>query len=103
MTLDELHDRMTDIAEEALEEAQSFSAAQLGLDPRSSYMPLMVTDDLVAVHEGSDRSLQYYGGFEYVDKANRVECGNWVLYFADDCERVQECINSAFGSADQEI
>ena len=95
MTLDELHDRMTEIAEEALEGAQSFSATQLGLDQRASWMPMQVTADCVAVHASQDGGLQYYGGFEYIDKHNRLECGDWILYFAEDCERVQECIDMA--------
>ncbi len=103
MNKDQLHDRLTELAEEALEGAQSFKPEALGLDTRCSYIPMQVTAECVAVHASYDRSTQYYGGFEYIDKANRTECGNWVLYFAEDCDRVQTCIDTALDVDDSEV
>jgi hypothetical protein len=59
----------------------------LGLDNRSAYR-LWVTDDGIIVTSRDDRHLQYYGGFEYVDKDYRMELGDWVFYSASD-DRVQ--------------
>ena len=66
------------------------SAEKLGLDRRAGYQ-LFVNEDAIVVTKHSDRSLQYYGGFEYVDKEYRVEMGDFVFYMADD-DRVREHI-----------
>jgi hypothetical protein len=51
----------------------------LGLDRRVAYR-LYITDNVIAVSKSEDRTLQYYGGFEYVDREYRKEFGDWVLY-----------------------
>lgn len=62
-------------------------ATDLGLDIRCGR--LFVSDEGIAVSKDQDRSLQYYGGFEYVDKDYRHELGDFVFYSVDD-ERVRE-------------
>jgi hypothetical protein len=62
-------------------------ASDLGLDIRCGR--LFVNEDGIAVGKDQDRSLQYYGGFEYVDKDYRYELGGYVFYTVDD-ERVRE-------------
>jgi hypothetical protein len=59
---------------------------QLGLDQRCG--KLFANADCIAVYKGNDRSLQYYGGFEYVDNEYRHEMGDYVFYSAED-NRVQ--------------
>jgi len=63
------------------------SASELGLDQRCGR--LFVNEDGIAVSKDSDRSLQYYGGFEYVDRDYRNELGDFVFYTVDD-DRVRE-------------
>ncbi len=63
------------------------SATELGLDQRCGR--LFVNEDGIAVSKGSDRTLQYYGGFEYVDRDYRNELGDFVFYTVDD-DRVRE-------------
>lgn len=65
-------------------------AENLGLDSRAGYN-LYVNDDCIAVTKYNDRTLQYYGGFEYVDSADRVELGEYVFYMAES-DRVLNCI-----------
>jgi len=62
----------------------------LGLDRRAGYR-IYVAEDGLVVSKSDDRSLQYYGGFEYVDKEYRVECGDWVFYSSED-DRVSACL-----------
>ena len=83
--LDSIDDRITSYVAK-MEEVQ---AEDIGLDRRSAYR-LYVDKDrtCIAVSKSYDRTLQYYGGFEYVDREYRREVGNWVFYFADS-ERVQ--------------
>ena len=61
----------------------------LGLDSRAAYRLYVDADHTcIAVDKRNDRTLQYYGGAEYVDKDFRREMGNWVFYSAED-DRVQ--------------
>lgn len=62
----------------------------IGLDRRCA-RKLHISEDAIIVPKSSDRNLQYYGGFEYVDSQYRTELGDWVIYYAED-ERVQDHI-----------
>lgn len=68
-------------------------ASDLGLDIRCGR--LFVNDEGIAVSKDSDRTLQYYGGFEYVDKDYRFEMGEFVFYSVDD-DRVREHVETFF-------
>jgi hypothetical protein len=74
-------------------------ASDLGLDLRCGR--LFVNDDGIAVSKDSDRSLQYYGGFEYVDKDYRHELGEFVFYSVDD-DRVREHVETFFNEEEVE-
>lgn len=74
------------------------SATKLGLDQRCGR--LFVNEDGIAVDLGSDRTLQYYGGFEYVDKEYRHELGDFVFYTVDD-DRVRDHVESYY--AEEEV
>lgn len=77
------------------------NANKLGLDIRAGYQ-LFVNEDAIVVTKSSDRSLQYYGGFEYVDKDYRHEMGDFVFYMADD-DRVREHIETFYCEEHEEI
>ena len=64
-------------------EMDRVSADKLGMDIRAGYR-LYVDDECIVVDKDADRALQYYGGFEYVDKEYRQEMGDFVFYFRDD-------------------
>jgi hypothetical protein len=66
-------------------------------DRRAAY-ELWVSEECVVVKKAHDRTLQYYGGYEYIDKSLRMEAGDYVIYF-DDGEadgRVGRAIDVAF-------
>jgi hypothetical protein len=63
--------------------AQEVLPEDLGLDRRAGYR-FFVTEEMIAVTKDDDVGLQYYGGFEYVDKDYRTEIGEWVFYSAED-------------------
>lgn len=66
--------------------------SKLGLDQRSA-SKVYVNRDCIAVRKGeNDRLLQYYGGFEYVDKSSRKEVGDYVFYVDTD-SRVEGHLN----------
>ena len=74
-------------------------ASDLGLDIRCGR--LFVNEDGIAVSKDSDRTLQYYGGFEYVDKDYRHELGEFVFYSVDD-DRVREHVATFFNEEEVE-
>lgn len=83
-------DECSDKIERALFGMRSGGGADFGLDRRA--VGRIWTDYEVIVVDGrDDRTLQYYGGFEYVDPAYRHVIGQWVIYSNED-DRVQEAI-----------
>ncbi len=67
-------------------------AKALGLDQRCGM--LYVGAGFIACHKDQAHRLEYYGGFEYVDKAQRMEVGDLVLY-SNESERVQDHLERA--------
>ena len=76
------------------EKFQLVTPKEIGLDDRSSYQ-LFINEDYIAVGKGSRRTLDYYGGFEYVDEEHVTVLGNYVFYSSDD-ERVQGHLDEFF-------
>lgn len=74
------------------ENAERVSAGVLGLDERCGMV--WVCDEAIVCDSYGNGRLQYYGGFEYVDKAQVKTVGGYVIYEAgdDDDDRVRECI-----------
>ena len=83
MSFEELLDSVDSLVRDFMDKATEVTAEDLGLDRRAAYR-LYITDYVIAVPKGDDRVLQYYGGFEYVDKEYRRELGDWVFYSAED-------------------
>lgn len=73
---------------ELIDSMTEVKAEQLGLDPRAGWR-LYVTKECIAVLKRNDRTLQYYGGFEYVEADSRFELGDYVFYMETD-DRVHE-------------
>ena len=80
------------VAEWLEENAERVSASQLGLDERCGW--LWVCDEAVVCKTYSKGRLEYYGGFEYVDKEQVKAVGRYTIYEAgyEDSDRVRECI-----------
>ncbi len=62
---------------------------KLGLDERAA-SGLYIDEYCIVVDINEDRSLQYYGGFEY-EREFRSEAGEFAVYTADS-SRVYECL-----------
>ena len=73
------------------EHATMVDPIKLGLDERVA-PKLFVADGAIIVSKGNDNRLQYYGGFEYVNKEFRHEIGDYVFYLSDD-PRILEHLN----------
>jgi len=86
MNLFTLIDEVTELTDNYVGTMEKVPAVKLGLDNRSG--SLFISPDCIAVYKGNDRALQYYGGFEYVDKEFRHEMGDFVFYSSED-DRIQ--------------
>ena len=67
------------------------NAEQLGLDYRAA-STVWIDDDALIVLKSQDRTLQYYGGFEYIDSEYRMEVGKYVIYTSES-SRVRDCFD----------
>ena len=76
------------------DEFRIVKSLEVGLDNRSAYQ-LFINEDYIAVRKSDRRSLDYYGGFEYVDEEHVTVLGDMVFYSADD-ERVQDHLDEFF-------
>ena len=82
------------------EEFREVTPKEVGLDSRAGYR-LFINEDYIAVGRGNRRTLDYYGGFEYVDEEHVTVLGDMVFYSADD-ERVQGHLDEFFIKEDTE-
>ena len=82
------------------EEFREVTPKEVGLDPRAGYN-LFINEDYIAVSKGNRRTLDYYGGFEYVDEEHVTVLGDMVFYSSDD-ERVQGHLDEFFMKEDAE-
>ena len=82
MDLFELIDNISELTDNFIGNMELVPANRLGLDPRCG--KLFISPDCIAVYKSSDRALQYYGGFEYVDSEYRHEMGDYVFYSGHD-------------------
>lgn len=80
-------------------------AEDIGLDSRASYQ-IYVDETHIAIPKSDDRTMQYYGGFEYVDREYRSEVGDYVFYSAEDRRvrnHLSRVIDSVKGDDDEEF
>ena len=82
------------------EEFREVTPQELGLDPRAGYH-LFINEEFIAVGNGNRRSLDYYGGFEYVDEEHVTVLGEYIFYSAD-CERIQRHLDNVFNPEKEE-
>jgi hypothetical protein len=74
------------------EKFHEVSASDLGLDPRAAHK-LWANNTGIVIKLSSRRTMDYYGGFEYVASNYVHVIGDYVFYSIDD-DRVAECIDS---------
>ena len=69
--------------------AQRVSADEVGLDARAGYVFISTEEGWIASR--NTRSLEYYGGFEYIGEEYRVTVGE-ITFYSDDDSRVWDAI-----------
>ncbi len=75
--------------------------SKIGLDPRVGV--IYISREAIAAPLQSRGRLDYYGGFEYIDKADIITIGDYVIYLASaDNSRVREHIAQYYGESYEE-
>ena len=87
----ELQEKIAQMVDQYFEDscAQRVSAEEIGLDSRAGYVFVSVEEGWIAVRNA--RSLDYYGGFEYVDHNHRETILDFTFY-ASGCSRVDDAL-----------
>lgn len=91
--LDMIDDAVSSIADKLDEEWTACSARELGLDPRADVSQMWASREGIATR-GNIRSLEYYGGFEYIYKYNGDSVYKLMdlTIFTPESERVRRCL-----------
>ena len=103
MILQDIIDEANTEFERALMELPHVRADKLGLDSRCGFVYVSEQESLIIAEGSNVRSLDYYGGFEYVNEEARQSFGRWTLYYGDECERVQSALNRFLGREDDNM
>jgi hypothetical protein len=96
MTLDDLRDNINEAVDNFISELKSIEQDQrthegMGLDPRALYNG-WYNDDCLVILARNRRTLDYYGGFEYIEEEH-VSCfGDYVIYSGEH-SRVSEVLD----------
>jgi len=83
MNYDQMQDEISDLNDKFLKETMRYKGIRLGLDIRAAYQ-LYCCPEFIAVEKQYRGTLEYFGGFEYVDKEHVLTVGDIVYYFATD-------------------
>ena len=83
-------DQQNEVARYINRHFNQVTADELGLDIRAGHA-LYINDEAVAVSLKHLMPLDYYGGFEYVNKSARFESCGFVFFTRDD-DRIDDCI-----------
>jgi hypothetical protein len=87
-----LEQQVEELVNEYIEESEAVrvSAGDIGLDSRSGVVYISVNEDFVAV-SGGGRSINYYGGFEYID-SDYIKTIGHMTFYSGEASRVRDCI-----------
>ena len=87
----ELQDQIDNLIDQYLEDSDAVrvSAEAVGLDHRAGYVFVSTEEGWIAAVAGNVRSLEYYGGFEYVD--DKLSIGE-ITFYSSDSSRVADAI-----------
>ena len=72
-------------------------AKELSLDERCDR--LYINRDCIAIHRNMTGKVNYYGGFEYVNKECVDNIGDYVFYNCED-SRIEDTINDYYNKKD---
>ena len=87
----EIDEKINDLIEQILggPDIVIVNAESVGLDYRSGTVYVSVENDFIA--SASVRSIEYYGGFEYIDSEYTTSLGH-IKFYSGETSRVRDCI-----------
>ena len=87
----ELQEQIEQVVDQYFEDAgaQRVSAEAVGLDSRAGYVFISTEEGWIASR--NTRSLEYYGGFEYISEEHKVVVGE-ITFYSNDHSRVAEAL-----------
>lgn len=96
MNFEQMQAQVETIVQQYVDSADRVSADKIGLDRRAGMV--YVTDECIFAHKDSNKSLRYYGGFEYVSDEFVKQIGDYVFYmlrdeYDEECRRVADAID----------
>ena len=109
--LDKCNDMITTHIENTMDRVPNYMSSdrksdealfsKLNLDPRVG--AIYISKEAIAVPLQNRGRVDYYGGFEYVDKADIITIGDYVIYLnSEENSRVREHIERYYGVFDEE-
>ena len=89
----ELEQQVEELVNKYLKESEAVrvNAPTVGLDNRCGYVYVILEEDTIAV-KGSTYSIDYFGGFEYMDPCYRTTIGD-ITFYSGDHSRVRDAID----------
>ncbi len=89
----ELQEKIEQIVDQYFEDsaAARVSTEEVGLDHRAGYVFVSVEEGWIASR--NTRSLEYYGGFEYIGEEYRVTVGE-ITFYSSEHSRVADAIKN---------
>ena len=87
----ELQEQIEQMVDQYFEDAsaQRVSAESVGLDVRAGYVFISTEEGWIASR--NTRSLDYYGGFEYISEEHKVIVGE-ITFYSNDHNRVADAL-----------
>ena len=87
----ELQEQIEQMVDQYFEDAsaQRVSAESVGLDARAGYVFISTEEGWIASR--NTRSLDYYGGFEYISEEHKVTVGE-ITFYSNDHSRVADAL-----------
>lgn len=99
-TIDDLRYEVDQEVEQIVSTYTQVKPEQLGLDSRSASY-LYVNSDYIVCANRHQRTLDYYGGFEYVDREFVFSMGDYTFYSRED-SRVDDHLDTYFSNEHSE-
>ena len=87
----ELQEQIEQVVDQYFEDAAAIrvSAEAVGLDARAGYVFISTEEGWIASR--NTRSLDYYGGFEYISEEHKVTVGE-ITFYSNDHDRVADAL-----------
>ena len=98
MLLDKI-DEIAEQVERLVCNLDEVNTKDLNLDYRCGNVFVSIEEDnrCIIVTKDGQKGLEYYGGFEYIDRDNVMNLGNYIIYLeingcGEECDRVKEAL-----------